>query len=156
ERQDVCAPWLGGAVRRGIVHRPRQVKCRASRRQRTRDRARGIYFVNLQSMDTRVVVDAVMRLYLQLMTAGDKLHTAVLQVRLLERHPDTQSIILEIRSPVGFILVPGRRRAMKGGLEDRMVAGKAVLRPQQLRGDRQRIDSIQAVLKLRLVFGEAQ
>ena len=69
------------------------------------------------------------------MRAGNELHAAVDQGRLLQRHPDAQGLVGKGRIPVGLVLVPGRGGPLRGRLADGMLFAPLGVRAEQLAGD---------------------
>ena len=155
EGQDQGAAGYVRAVRAGVVQRAVVMDGATAGRERARDRLRDVGFVHLQTVDAGIVVDAVVGQECPPMTARHELHTAVFQRGRLEGYPHAEGVVIHHGVPVGFILVPGCGRADVRRLEDRVVAHGTHLRPQQLPGHSQRIDTKQTLFQFgRVLAGD--
>ena len=107
-------------------------------------------------MNARVAADALVGGNLLFVAAGQEDHAAIFQCRLLQGHPDAQRVVVQIRVPICLVLVPRRRSAHPGGLEDCVVARERDARPQKLLRDGAGVGLIQRLGQFRCVLARAK
>ena len=115
----------GGGVGAGVVQAADVVHDRAAGWQRYRDGAAGVGGQGLEALHARVAADRAVLEYRQAVAAGDVPQAAVLERRVLQRHPDRDAARVVLgHAPVGLVLVPGRGRAVARRLEDGVLAAQ--------------------------------
>lgn len=151
--QDERAAGSVRLVRTGIVSGSIAVESDPASRERARDGVLDeVEPRHFQSVNAHVAADRLVRGDLPLVATRGKPKAAVFDAGLLQRHPDACVLVLVVRVPVGFVLVPRRGGAVPGRLEDGVGNVDAGLRPEQLLAHSLQHIEVLALVQLRRVL----
>src|SRR5436190_15480669 len=92
KRKYVGPARLVRAVRPGMMQRAPAMNRRPTGWYWTCCRRARVQLIDLQSVNPRIIIDAMVRLHLLQMTPGNELHAAILQRRILQRNPDAHRV----------------------------------------------------------------
>lgn len=142
-----------GVVRAGVVRGSITVESDASGWERARYGVlHEIKAGHFEAVDSDISADRLVRCDFPLVATRGKPKAAVFDAGLLQGHPNAGVLVLVVRVPVGFVLVPRRGGAMPGGLKDGVGDVDAGLRSEELLAHSLKDIEVLALVQLRRVL----